>query len=218
MKSFFSWAWLLVLSALCVLNSCSNPAQNFTNAALSAVLQKEDSLAQMTRNLTREATTTATFHARMAVESTAISLTATLADKADTLVENSADRIDASIERFYSSADRTVNNARRELTHPANLRFLAQARDTMLGKPTQRQIQALVRVAFQEFRRQQDSTLLSLEHRSDTWESRVKSIATPILSVVGALVLLAVAILLIIRALKRAQQRYHEYRQHRTET
>jgi hypothetical protein len=87
----------------------------------------------------------------------------------------------------------------RELRSPANLRFIAQARDSALGEPTQKHVQALVRVAFQEFRKQQDSTLKALEGRSESWQTRLQDLAAPILATLGALALVAILIIAILR-------------------
>lgn len=183
--------------------SCTNPAESFTDGAMKALLQNKDSLKALTRDLTQEATTTATAHVSNAIQESSRSL----AHNAEQAVHRSADRIDSSIDRFYSSADRTVVNARRELTSPNTLRFIAQARDTLLGAPTQDLVRGLVQGAFQEFRRQQDSTLKALEGRSDSWQAIVQNLATPVLVTLGALAIVAVLVIAILRLFIFLKQR-----------
>jgi hypothetical protein len=196
--------WCLVLLMLA---GCSNIGESLTSGAVTALTQNRDSVNALTRSIVREATTTATSIAGDRIETSSKRVITELANNAHAIIEHLGDRTDSSTERFYARADRTYSHAltrtRDELMNPATLRFFAQARDTVLGKPTQAHVQALVRVAFQEFRRQQDSTLKALESRSDTWQEKLVNAAAPVFSVIGALVILFGLILALVRALQR---------------
>lgn len=210
--NFSCFSWLLLTWCSLALFSCTNPAENLTDGAISAVLKRQDSLTALSRAITQTAATTGT----AIISDGVLSLAQKLKDKADTVVERSATRLDSSVARAFAGADKTVqhalSNTAQELRNPANLRFLAQARDTVLGKPTQDHVQALVRVAFQEFRKQQDSTLKALEGRSESWQTRLQDLAAPILAMLGALALVAILIIAILRLiLFIKQRRQHEH-------
>lgn len=212
MKKFASFLLLLLLFASF---SCSNPAEGLTNGAISALSKHQDSLYRISSTLSTTVSTTATH----IIADTARSLVLFTKDKvgteANAFFSASANRIDSTIDRMYLGAERTVSRSlkltRQELTNPELLYFLADARDTVLGKQTEKHVQALVRSAFQEIRRQQDSTLLALEHRSDSWQERIQHAATPFLSAIGGLVVLSIVILLIVRAAQSAQKQYKDY-------
>lgn len=190
---------LLLLS----LASCSNPVKSITDGAVEGLLQRKDSLKVLARELTEEATTTATLYLTKNIEASS----QRILNGTEETLRRSATRLDSSVDRFYVGADQTVANARRELTSPETLRFLAKARDTALGKPTQEHVQSLVRVAFQEFRRQQDSTLKSLEGRTDSWQVTIQNLAAPVLVVLGGLFIVALLVIAILRLVIFIKQR-----------
>jgi hypothetical protein len=187
--------------------------------SLNAVFRDSTRLRYGTHQLTEEITTTATqnLHTylqnslRPSVEASVRSISDTLARKTVSAVHLSADRIDSSINHFYAGADRTVERSlrltRNELTNPELLRFLAKARDTVLGEPAQQHVQKLVQVAFQEFRRQQDSTIQALEGRSESWQTRLQNLATPVLAVLGGIALVGVCIIGILKLIFLIQSR-----------
>lgn len=188
---------------LLLLASCSNPARSITDGAVEGLMQSKDSLKALTRELTEEATTTATTYLTKNIEASSKNIFGNAHEN----LRASASRIDSSVDRLYDGADRTVENARRELTSPATLRFLAQARDTALGSPTQGHVRSLIQVAFQEFRRQQDSTLRALEGRTDSWQTTIQNLAAPVLVVLGGLFIVALLVIAILRLVIFIKQR-----------
>lgn len=203
------------------LSGCTPIGTSITEGSLNAVFRDSTRLRTVTRQLTQEIATTATQEVRnnlllplqKSVETSVNSIADTVAGKTVSIVHHSANRLDSSIIRFYAGADRTIERSltltRRELTNPELLRFLAHARDTVLGEPTKHHVEALVQVAFQEFRRQQDSTLQALEGRSESWQTHLQHLATPILAVLGGIALVGVCIIGILKLIFLIQSRKH---------
>jgi hypothetical protein len=179
--------------------SCTNPGEMLTNGAVTALASNADTLRALTRTLTREATTTATAAFSEQAHELTAHLADTLAMRLDTQRNRFLTQIDDATNHFFATSEKTAHRIESDLLSDGNLRYAGKLRDSLTGEPVQSNIRALVRVAFQEFRKQQDSTLKALENRSDSWQTRLQNLAAPVLSVVGGLVLLALIILAIIR-------------------
>jgi len=173
--SFLVWCFLSV--------SCSNMGADLTGGAISAALEKQDSLALLTRRLTNEAATTASAVVRANADSALHSFSVTVLATSDTAVARAANRIDSSVEYLWKGADRTI----------------LRARDSLTGRTTQERLKMLVREVFQEVRRQQDSTLRALGAESATWEDRLTRIAPPVLAILIVVLLIGAALVAILK-------------------
>lgn len=188
-----------------------------TSGAVTALTANRDTLRTLTRSLTTEATTTATMLVSSEVRGLTEHAASTFSEKLDTQRNRFAQAFDGVSERFFASGEaHAVSSAHRiksEFLSKETIQFTSKLRDSLTGKPVQNNVRALVGVAFQEFRRQQDSTLKALESRSNTWQTRLQNLAAPVLAVIGGAVILALIILAIIRFilfLRHNRKKHHE--------
>jgi hypothetical protein len=155
--------WVLLFFCFC---GCSNPGEMLTSGAVQALTQNADTLRSLTRSLTQEATTIATMHVSGAVRTLTGNVADTIAAKLDTQRNRFAQAVSSGAEQVFASGEaHAVQAAHRiesDLLSAENLRYAGKLRDTLTGAPVQNNVRSLVRVAFQEFRKQQDSTLKPL--------------------------------------------------------